>query len=126
MVQEKPARAQKAEPSISFFDEKSTTRNGKAASPKTKTEKPRVQKTPKIARASKGVPAWAYWGGSALVLIFSAMIIYAFYYPNYNRKALFSRAEELLNQGHTEAAVQLYREYKLRYPADGAIPERVL
>jgi RNA polymerase subunit RPABC4/transcription elongation factor Spt4 len=123
MVEAKPARAQKTEPSVSLFDTTTTTRNGRETSPKTKTEKPRVQKTPKIAGASKGVPSWAYWGGSALVLIFSAMIIYAFYYPNYNRKALYSRAEELLNQGHTEAAVQLYREYKLRYPADGAIPE---
>lgn len=123
MVEEKPARAQKTEPSVSLFDTKTTTRSGRETFPKTKTEKARVQKTPKVARASNEVPFWVYWSGIALALILSAMVLYAFYYPDYTRKSVYSRAEELLNQGHTEAATRLYSEYKLRYPGDSAIPE---
>jgi len=123
IIEEKPSRAQKPASAASPSVKKEKISKGKATPPKTETKKARPQQMPNTVKTPKGVPSWAYWSGGALVLILFAMALYAFYYPNYTRNSLYSRAEELLNQGHTEAAVQLYREYKLRYPGDSAIPE---
>lgn len=123
IIEEKPSRAQKPVSPVSPSATKEKISKGKVTSPKTEARKAPTQQTPKAMKASKGVPSWAYWSGAALLLILFAMALYVFYYPQYTRNSLYSRAEELLNQGHTEAAIQLYREYKLRYPGDNAIPE---
>jgi TolA-binding protein/RNA polymerase subunit RPABC4/transcription elongation factor Spt4 len=78
---------------------------------------------PSVAKSFKNkVPGWIYWVGSFTLMIATVMILYSFYYPDYAKKSLFSRAEEHFQEGRYEAALQLYREYKMRYPGNDVIP----
>lgn len=104
---------------------------GGAKTPKAKNPAPNGKQTrpqqaknnPPASGSLKGkAPSWIYWGTLTAVLIAAAITVYAHYYPVYLRNSLYSRAEGFFNEGHHDAALQLYREYKLRYPADSAIP----
>jgi tetratricopeptide (TPR) repeat protein len=94
-----------------------------------KEEKPaRESATPPVDTIMRGslknrVPVWIYWAGSVALLFFAVTALYSFYYPGKVKRTLYDRAEEHFLHGRHEAALQLYGEYKLRYPADGVIPE---
>ncbi len=65
---------------------------------------------------------WVAYGAAVILLLACAVSFYAFTYPEYARKSLFSNAEKLFDSEQYPEALEKYTAFSKKYPGDSFLP----
>jgi len=65
---------------------------------------------------------WVAYSAAVILLLACAVSFYAFTYPEYARKSLFSNAEKLFDSEQYPEALEEYTTFSKKYPGDSFLP----